>query len=64
MASKLSLEERKDMSCGNAMVAVAKALPSEERARANAGPSSTFAELDEQRDALSDLSLDEKEVTG
>jgi len=62
MASKSSLEERNDAARGNIMVAVAKALSSEERPRANAGPSSTFAELDEQQDAMSDLSLDEKKL--
>jgi hypothetical protein len=36
MASKSSLEERNDAARGNAMVAVAKALSSEERARTNA----------------------------
>jgi len=62
MASKSSLEERNDAARGNIMVAVAKALSSEERPRTNAGPSSTFAELDEQQDAMSDLSLDEKKL--
>ena len=66
-SNKSSQEERNYMYAdrGNIVDAVAELLSSEERLRDNARPSSKYscvAELDEQEDAMSDLSLDEKKL--